>query len=244
MLKLYEDRYHNIIDIVLFLLLLLANSWASANFPQHVDWNNHQTASDFSSAGLACVFFGAIPALLCFFFHSRGSTVQAQTWLGSFSRIIEVIGIFIMSFTVSIMFVLFLVLLTFIIIPSQSDGWFALVFIIAFLSIFILPFWLMKKYFTADKKTVREINPSLRYLMLVPAIFLTSAMWNANALGIFPDGSDGTLKSWCLFQSGKVCNYIFFYSAPRMFATGKPIELNNCASWAIGSALYFVGLSY
>ncbi|MBI3503117.1 MAG: hypothetical protein HY063_15125 [Bacteroidetes bacterium] len=246
MFKLYEDKSHNIVDIVLFLLLIFANSWASMNFPNRIGWqHNSHDVSEFKGWALFAIFFGAVPGFLCFFFHSRGSAVTAKTWLGNFSRAVELIGIFVMAFTISVMCVLCLMCVVFMIVPAKGfDTALIFIFIAGFLSIFILPFWLIKIYLSADKSTVREINPSLRYLMLVPAIFLTSAMWNANALGIFPDSYDGTAKGWFIFAGGKVVNYLVFYSAPRMFATGKPIELNNSASWAIGSVLYFTGLSY
>ena len=245
MLKLYEDKSLNLADIVLFLLLFCANGWASMNFPQKIAWGTSHEFEGFTGAGALAILIGSIPGVLCFFYHSRGSNIEAQTWVGQFSKLIEFAGIIVMSFTVSVMAILTLVLLLLILAPNKGfETSMVMIITFGFLSVFILPFVLIKKYIRDRPNNEREINPTLRYFMLIPAIFLTSALLNSNALGIFPDVEEGTVKGWFISAGTKIFDYIFFFSAPRMFATGRPIELKNSANWAIGSVLYFAGLSY
>ena len=106
----------------------------------------------------------------------------------------------------------------------------------------IAPFILTIRYYKTKRK-IRFMHPAVRYIMLLPAIFLATAMMNANAIGIFQEEDFTTASGLISGISRQAFNFLLLYVGPRMFATGQPIEWKNSANWTIGCALYFGGLS-
>ena len=232
----------NIGDVLLCLLLIFVDGWARSNFPAQLDFDSNDISQRLSGQAFVVVLIGGLTGLVCFFFHPPGSDVVAVSWVGKFSRIIEVAGTFIMACIISFMAVFFLFIVSLIFIPDDVDGLLILV-LIAMIAAMVFPFVLTARYYSMKRK-IRYMHPSLRYLLLLPAIFLTTAMMNANALGIFKEDDMSSASGITAGVSKLVLNFLLLYVGPRMFATGQPIEWKNSANWAIGCALYFTGLGF
>ena len=227
--------------MLLCLLLMFADGWMQANFP--ASFSSETGHQQLSGAAFLIILLGGVTGIFCFFFRSYGSELEPVSWLGKISKLIEYAGTIAIAFVVSVICGLIFFLIALVFLPEKDDTSWVFFILLAIVMAFVLPIYLCRRFWRR-KKTMRFIHPSLRFLLLLPAIFLTTAMMKANVLGIFPDSNDGTVKGWILTSVAYAINFLVFYVGPRQFASGRPIELENAPSWAAGCILYFTGLYF
>lgn len=228
-------------DLLLCLLMIFVDGWARSNFPEQLDFNSNDVTQRLTGQAFVAVLIGGITGVICFFFYPAGSNEKAVTWLGKFSLIIETVGTFVVACIVSFMAALLLFIISLVFVSEDGNG-LVMLLLMAMIASMVAPFILTIRYYRRQGK-IRYMHPSLRYLLLLPAIFLATAMMNANAIGIFKEDDMSSASGMTAGAFKLVFNFLFLYVGPRMFATGQTIERKNSANWAIGCTLYFAGLS-
>ena len=144
-----------------------------------------------------------------------------------------------MAVVVSLICGFMLVMISFILLPDKGNSMTGAGLLILLATI-VYPFILTKQYYKRKGK-LRTIPPTLRYLLFLPTIFLTTAMMNANALNIFHENDWATVSGFFSGVFSHAFNFVMLFLGPRLFATGQTITLKNSATWAVGCALYFTG---
>ena len=227
-------RTVNIGDLLLFALLLLAENFTRSVFPGQLHLEGNLPGEEFSSEAFLLIIAGGMTGIICFFFRARGSEVPAKDALGYFSRAAEKTGVFVMSVVISFMASFTLLIIWALIFPGESDSGDILMILLMFVLIFTLPFWLSIRYYRKYDR-LKPINPTLRYLLLLPAIFLTTSMMNANAMDLYSEAD----SSWMVKVLYLSLNFFLLYFAPRMFAMGRPVETKDYPGWILNVGMYF-----
>ena len=231
------------VDVLLFLLLLFAERWARENFPSQVDMEKFDF-SGLTLAGTWFMFIGSLLAIFCFFTRPANAETDPKkiSWLGITAKIINVFGLFGVSFTAAIMFSMGIFRLgDFYFSDEQRNGTAAIILgLIAILSMFILPFFLYAKYI--DKpETLKPMHPALRGVFLMPLMFLSAAFLNSAEQSYSGKFGLSSAADFAGFFFSNGLNFLMFYFAPRMFAYGEPAQNKEAPAWILRFGLFFCG---
>ena len=234
-----------LIDFSLFLLLLFAENYLRMIFPKNLFDTQVEDMTAISgwllmiAGGLGIFTFFRKPEMV----HTAIENLSLSAGIG---RIFSYLGGLFIAGLLCFMVVFGFIELGSAYAPHEGTAlynFFMFIFFFMILGFLIAPWYLISHY-GENYAQLKYMHPSLRYLCLLPAIFLTASFMNQATAEVFSYNSYGEEKNGWEFLFSSFFSFVMCAVSPRLFATGERLEWKGWMFWLARFALYFFGLYF
>jgi len=230
-----------LIDFSLFLLLVFAEDYLRKIFPENIfDLKLEEMTT---GSGYLLVIAGGL-GMITFFRKPNNAEMELKglSFSSGFSVMAGLFGGMLVSFMLCFMVLFGFIKLGSVYAPDEGTMPYYIMMVICvimFIGVFVFPFFLISRY--GNKyETLKLMHPSMRYLLLLPAIFLTASF--LNSAEIFP--TDSYRKSALESIFVPPLSFAICIIAPRLFATGERLEWKGWLFWLVRFGFYLFGLLF
>ena len=117
------------------------------------------------------------------------------------------------------------------------------IIIVMVIGMFVMPFALIATYAGRFDK-LKFIHPAIRYLLLLPVMFLAASYMNLHSSKLESLKLYGTSGDYAFFLAGSLYIFVLCVVAPRLFATGEQLSWKGWLWWLARYILFFCGLYF
>lgn len=174
------------------------------------------------------------------------SDIKELSWSAGIGKVASYLGGLFIAALLCFMIVFGFIELGSVYAPHEGTGlfnFFMVIFFFMIMGFLICPWYLISHYGTNYSK-LKYMHPALRYLCLLPAIFLTSAFMNEASADAFSYNYYGEDRNGWEVLFSSFFSFALCTVSPRLFATGERLEWKGWLLWLARFALFFCGLYF